>query len=103
MWRSESVFGDGLSARPSSASGLELTLRVRTRLNLVQELHVGDVVHVDTLLQDDDQSPSIELDGEDGGGERQLANGGLALLGEEVQRQLSFVVLYEGRQSAPLC
>lgn len=54
-------------------------MRVRTRLNLVQELHIGDIVDVDALLEDNDQPPSVELDGEDGGWECQLADGRLAL------------------------
>lgn len=57
----------------------ERTLRIRTSLDLVEELHVADIVEVDPLLQHNDEPPSVELDGKDGGGESELADGGLPL------------------------
>jgi hypothetical protein len=46
----------------------------------VKQLHVADIVDVDPLLQHDDEPPSVQLDGENGGREGELADGGLALL-----------------------
>lgn len=56
-----------------------LTLRVGARLNLVQKFHVGNVVDVNALLEDDHQPSAVELDGENGRRERKLADGGLPL------------------------
>ena len=61
------------------AVSLALTVGVRARLDLVEQFHVGNVVNVDPLFEDDDQSPPVQLDGEDGRRERQLADGRLAL------------------------
>ena len=55
------------------------TLRVRARVELVEQLHVADVVHVDALLEDDDEPPAIELDREDRGRKRELADDRLSL------------------------
>jgi len=49
----------------------------------VEELHIADVVDVDALLEDDDESSAVELDGEDRGRERQLADGRLTLRSHE--------------------
>lgn len=57
------------------------TLRIERRLNLVQQLHIADVVDVDPLLKDNDESPPVELDGEDGRRELELADGRLSLHG----------------------
>lgn len=54
-------------------------MRVRTRLDLVEQPHVADVVDVDALFEDNDEPSPVELDGEDGGGKGEFANGGLAL------------------------
>ena len=50
-------------------------------LDDVLEAHVGDVVYVYLVLEDDDECLAVELDGEDGGGEEELADHGLALRG----------------------
>lgn len=58
---------------------LQLTLRVWTGFDGVEQFHVADVVDVDLVLQHNDESLSVELDREDGRWECQLANGGLTL------------------------
>lgn len=68
--------GGGVKARRA-----RLTLRVGARLDLVQQFHVANVVEVDALFEDDDEPSPVELDGEDRGGERQLADGRLPLRG----------------------
>ena len=55
------------------------TLRVRARVELVKQLHVTDVVHVDALFEDNDEPPAVELDREDRGRERELADDRLSL------------------------
>ena len=45
----------------------------------MQETHVGDIVYVDLGFEHNDQSLSIELDGQDGRREEQLANHRLSL------------------------
>ena len=54
--------------------GRGLTVGVGCCLDYVQELHVRDVVDVDLDLEDDDERLAGKLDGEDGGGEEELAN-----------------------------
>ncbi len=59
--------------------GNVLTVWVGGRLYYVQELHIRDVVDVDLDLEDDNERLAVELDGENGGGEEELANHGLPL------------------------
>ena len=59
--------------------GRGLTIGVGRGLDYVQELHVRDIVDVDLDLEDDDERLAVELDGEDGGGEEELANHRLPL------------------------
>jgi hypothetical protein len=66
-------------SREHEASCYCRTLRVRARLNRVQQLHVRNVVDVDFLLEHDDEPPPVELDGEDRRREEQLADGRLPL------------------------
>ena len=73
--------GERVRMRGGAAWGRE---RVRTFwvggcLDDVLEAHVGDVVYVYLVLEDDDEGLAVELDGEDGGGEEELADHGLAL------------------------
>ena len=56
-----------------------LTFWVRRRLDHVEESHVGDVVDVYLDFEDDDERLAVELDGEDGGREEELAYHGLPL------------------------
>ena len=55
------------------------TVRIGCCLDDMEELHVGDVVDVYLDLEDDDEGLAVELDGEDGGGEEELAYHGLSL------------------------
>ena len=48
-------------------------------LDGVEEAHVADVVEVDLLFEDDDETLAVKSYGEDGGGEGELADGGLSL------------------------
>lgn len=41
-------------------------MRIRTRLQLVEQLHIRDIVDVDPFLKNDDQPTAIQLHGEDG-------------------------------------
>lgn len=54
------------------------TIRVWTRLNLVKQLHIANVVDVNLLFQDDDQPPPVQLDTQDRRGECQFADRGLS-------------------------
>ena len=56
-----------------------LTFWVRRRLDHVEESHVGDVVDVYLDFEDDDERLAVELDGEDGGREEELADHRLPL------------------------
>lgn len=46
----------------------------------MQQLHVADVVNVNLIIQNNDKSPSVELDCKDGRWKEKLTNGGLTLL-----------------------
>jgi hypothetical protein len=46
---------------------------VRRSLDGVEKLHVGDVIDIDLFLQDNGQAFPVQLDGEDGRREGELA------------------------------
>lgn len=46
----------------------------------MEELHVADVVDIDLLLQNYYEALPVKLNGEDGRGKGELADGGLSLL-----------------------
>jgi hypothetical protein len=51
------------------------TLRIRRRGNGGKQFHVANVVHVDLVLEHDDEPFPVEPDGENGGREGELADG----------------------------
>ena len=65
-----------LGGRGEGADGVG----VRGGVDGVEEAHVADVVDVDFLLEDDNESLAVEADGEDGGGEGEFADDGASLL-----------------------
>ena len=60
------------------------TVGVGGRVDGVDEFHVGDVVEVDLVFEDHDEAFAVEADGEDGGGEGELADGGASLVAMSV-------------------
>jgi len=50
----------------------------------MQQPHIGDVIDVYLRLQHDDQCLAVQLDGQNGGWKKELANHGLTLKGQGV-------------------
>lgn len=79
-----------------------LTVGARARLDFVVQFHVGNVVYVPLLFNDDDQSPSLQLDGENRRWERRLADRRLGLPG--VGRvSFGFLTFWKSRLTVPWC
>ena len=70
---------NGISWGKLVRTSLLLTLRIGTGLDSMQQLHVADIVNVDFLFKNDDQSPPVQLYAKDGSGEEQFADSRLSL------------------------
>lgn len=63
----------------SNVAGIVHTFRIRRRLDHMLQPHIRDVVDVDLVLQHDDQGLPVELYGENGRREEELADHTLPL------------------------